>query len=54
MLLVAVNGFELQVVKGTEGSAGKVLKPGELWWSDSAAAVINAGSGPARFVMLEF
>jgi len=54
LLLVAVNGFELGVSKGAEGTTGKILKPGEFWWSDGATALINAGSGPARFVILEF
>lgn len=54
VLLVAVSGFELGANADGKGSAGKVLKAGELFWSDGAPTMINAGSGPARFVMLEF
>ncbi len=54
VLLVAVSGFELGSNADGKGSAGEVLKAGEVWWSDGAPTVINAGSGPARFVLLEF
>lgn len=54
MLLVAVSEIELSTGAHGNAPAGKMLKPGELWWSDGAGAVTNAGTGPARFVMLEF
>jgi len=53
-LLVAVSAFELGPNADGKGSAGKMLKAGELVWSDGAPNVINTGTGPARFVMLEF
>jgi hypothetical protein len=53
-LLVAVTDFELGQNADGKGSAGKALKAGELWWSDGPPIVMNAGTGPARFVMLEF
>jgi len=54
VLLVAVSAFELGSNADGKGSAGKVLKAGELWWSDRSPTIINAGTGPGRFVMLEF
>ena len=53
-LLVAISEFELGHNADGKGSAGKVLKPGDMWWSEGSLAVTNAGSGPARFAMLEF
>jgi hypothetical protein len=53
-LLVAVNDCELEPNADVKGSAAKTLKAGEFWWSDGASAVVNTGTGPARFVVLEF
>ena len=54
LLLVAVTDLELGPNADGKGSPGKALKPGDLWWSDGPSTVVNAGTGPARFVILEF
>jgi hypothetical protein len=53
-LLVAVTDCELELNADAKTSAAKTLKAGELWWSNGASTVINTGTGPARFVVLEF
>jgi hypothetical protein len=53
-LLVAVSAFELGQNSDGRESPGKDLKVGEMWWWDGPLAVTNAGSGPAKFVILEF
>jgi hypothetical protein len=53
-LLVAVNDCELEPNADVKGSTAKTLKAGGFWWSDGASAVVNTGTGPARFVVLEF
>lgn len=54
MLLVAVTDLELGPNADGKGSPRKALKAGDLWWSDGSSALVNEGSGPARFVILEF
>jgi hypothetical protein len=53
-LLVAVSDFELGQNANGHESPGKVLKSGDMWWSDGALAVTNGGNAPAKFVILEF
>lgn len=53
-LLVAVSDFELGQNSDGRESPGKVLKVGDMWWSDGPLAVTNASAGPAKFVLLEF
>ncbi|MGA9472901.1 MAG: cupin domain-containing protein [Terriglobales bacterium] len=53
-LLVAVSAFELGQNSDGRESPGKDLKVGDMWWWDGPMAVTNAGSGPAKFVILEF
>jgi len=53
-LLVAVSEFELAANADGKGSEGKALKAGDMWWSEGPLNLVNAGSSPAKLIMLEF